>query len=524
MRRFVFAAIAIGSVSAPLVACGSAAEEVPGIGVDGGTRPTPGAPPAPSSSGSSAPSADAAPPPPPSDGGKPAEPPAPPPKADEITEQQGIFVALNGAAGAPGTRQAPLQSIAEAIAKAEADAKGRVFVCEGTYLEAIELANGISLVGGLDCSGPTWKLTDKRSAIESPTSPAIRASGITRATRLDHFNVVAPDAATPSGSSIGLLAVDSNALTFANGSIRAGSGMKGDDGVEGAQLVAFSAFSAEAGVPYGPAGGLATPRDGGRGGITQCLRPDMTLFKVANGGSGGPSGIFNRSTSSAAWAAIPGGSFVSRGAVTPAGANGVNGASSTGGQLGDEGYVAGDGTPGTDGDVGTGGNGGNGQPPPQISYSGVGRHYGTTGPGGGAGGCPGLAGTAGKGGGASFGAALVRSPVRFDTVVVESANGGAGGRGAIGSNATPGSKGGNDNVFTADDTKSYPGGAGGTAGISGSGAGGPSIAIAYQGLAPIQSQTTTRFGIGGAGVDAVTQGGRTLPASPSGAATGAKSL
>lgn len=149
-----FAAIAIGSVSAPLVACGSAAEEVPVIGVDGGTRPTPGAPPAPSSSGSSAPSADAAPPPPPSDGGKPAEPPAPPPKADEITEQQGIFVALNGAAGAPGTRQAPLQSIAEAIAKAEADAKGRVFVCEGTYLEAIELANGISLVGGLDCRAP----------------------------------------------------------------------------------------------------------------------------------------------------------------------------------------------------------------------------------------------------------------------------------------------------------------------------------------------------------------------------------
>lgn len=526
MRRFVFAALVIGSVSAPLVACGSAAEDVPAIAVDGGTRPTPGAPPSPTSSASSAPSADAAPPPPSDDGGKPAEPPAPPPKADEITEQQGIFVALHGAAGAQGTRQAPLQSIAEAIAKASADAKGRVFVCEGTYLEAVELANGISLVGGLDCSGPTWKLTDKRSAIESPTSPAIRASGITTPTRVDHFNVSAPDASTPSGSSIGLLAVDSNALTFANGSIRAGSGMKGDDGVEGAQLVAYSAFTAEQGVSYGavPSGELPFPRDGGRGGITQCLFPDMRLFKVANGGNGGPSGVFNRSTSSAEWVAIPGGSFVTRGAVTPAGANGVNGASSTGGQLGDEGYVPGDGTPGTDGDVGTGGAGGNGQPPPRAAYSGVGRHYGTSGPGGGAGGCPGLAGTAGKGGGASFGAALVRSPVRFDTVVVESANGGAGGRGAVGSNATPGSKGGNDNVFTADETKSYPGGAGGTAGISGSGAGGPSVAIAYQGLAPIQSQTTTRFGIGGAGVDAVTQGGRTLPASPSGAATGTKSL
>ena len=302
--------------------------------------------------------------------------------------------------------------------------------------------------------------------------------------------------------------------------------MKGDDGVEGAQLTAFAAFSAEQGVSYGavPSGELPFPRDGGRGGITQCLFPDMRLFKVANGGNGGPSGVFNRSTSSAEWVAITGGSFVSRGAVTPAGANGVNGASSSGGQLGDEGYVPGDGTPGTDGDVGTGGAGGNGQPPPRTLYTGVGRHYGTSGPGGGAGGCPGLAGTAGKGGGASFGAALVRSPVRFDTVVVESANGGAGGRGAIGSNATLGSKGGNDNVFTADETKSYPGGAGGYAGISGSGAGGPSIAIAYQGLAPIQSQTTTRFGIGGAGVDAVTQGGRMLPASPAGAATGAKSM
>ena len=525
MRRFVFAAIAIGSVSAPLVACGSAAEEVPVIGVDGGTRPTPGAPPAPSSSGSSAPSADAAPPPPPSDGGKPAEPPAPPPKADEITEQQGIFVALNGAAGAPGTRQAPLQSIAEAIAKAEADAKGRVFVCEGTYLEAIELANGISLVGGLDCSGPTWKLTDKRSTLDAPSSPAIRAVGITTATRVDGLDVKAPNATAPSGSSIGLFAVDSNALTFAKGSITAGDGMKGDDGVEGEPLVLSVETAAVAG------GGNVVlmerpgaPIAGGAGATAVCKTPDGLPSMRTAGATGGSSGIYSEFFGAWNVAIVGVGAFTypanpgDPGAPPGSGKEGKAGASSTGGTLGEEGYVPGDGTAGTNGEVGIGGRGAKGQAP-TIGVAANRHAYGRAGGGGGAGGCPGLAGTAGKGGGASIAAALVRSPVRFDGMALTAGAGGAGGRGTFGSNPTGGSSGADDALpWVMSPERTSAGGLGGAAGISGHGAGGPSIAIAHEGLAPIVAQSTSKPGVAGPGVAAVSQGARTIPASPAGVA------
>jgi hypothetical protein len=52
--------------------------------------------------------------------------------------------------------------------------------------------------------------------------------------------------------------------------------------------------------------------------------------------------------------------------------------------------------------------------------------------------------------------------------------------------------------------------------VSGHGAGGPSIAIAHEGIAPILTQTTTKLGAPGEGVAATTRGSRTLPASAAG--------
>ena len=58
--------------------------------------------------------------------------------------------------------------------------------------------------------------------------------------------------------------------------------------------------------------------------------------------------------------------------------------------------------------------------------------------------------------------------------------------------------------------------------MSGHGAGGPSIAIAHEGIAPILTQTTTQPGAAGEGVAAVTKGSRTLPASAAGESAAVK--
>ena len=477
------------------------------VGGDGGGAPIPGA-------------ADGGP-----SEGRPAEPPAPPAKAEEVTEQYGVFVAKDGTGENPGTRKSPLASIAEGIAKAKADKKGRVYVCEGTYTESLELESGVSIVGGLDCSGPTWKLTEKRSTLEAPTSPAIRAVGITAPTRVDGLEVKAPDASEASGSSIGLFAVDSNALTFAKGAITAGNGMKGDDGVEGQPLVLSVETPAVAG------GGNVVlverpgaPIAGGAGATAVCKTPDGLASMRTAGATGGSSGVYSEffgswnvavvGVSPFTYPANPG----DPSAPTGSGLAGKAGVSSAGGALTDDGFQPGDGTAGTNGDVGQGGRGAKGQAP-SIGVVSNRYAYGRAGGGGGAGGCPGLAGTAGKGGGASMAVALVRSPVRFESMALTAGAGGAGGRGTFGSNPTGGSSGADDSLpWVMSPEKTSAGGLGGAAGISGHGAGGPSIAIAHEGLAPIVTQSTSKPGVPGAGVGELTQGGRTIPASPAGVA------
>jgi hypothetical protein len=62
-----------------------------------------------------------------------------------------------------------------------------------------------------------------------------------------------------------------------------------------------------------------------------------------------------------------------------------------------------------------------------------------------------------------------------------------------------------------------PGGAGGVAGISGNGGGGPSFAIASQGAPPQRFATTAKVGTGGPGVAVRTLGTLTIPASTDGA-------
>lgn len=459
------------------------------------------------------------------DPGKPAEPPAPPPKAEEITEQFGIFVSTEGVAEAAGTRQAPLASITEAIAKAKA-AKKRVFVCAGTYEESLQIESGVSIVAGLDCSAPAaWKLSDKHSSLKSPTSPALKATNITSPTRIDNLDIEAPDATEASGSSIGALVVDSNALTFAKSTIKAGVGMKGEDGAEAEQLYIQSDMLPGAPIAATPTGADAG-HVGGAGAKATCYHADGSIFSSSTGGLGGYSGLY--SFTSGSWFPVRANGrleFAAQGENPGAGLSiveGTAGVSSSGGGYGPSGFTAGDGTAGTSGGAGLPGRGGNGAAPKAASGSGT--WWGSSGGGGGAAGCPGLAGTAGKGGGASLGVLAVRSPVRFESMTVIASTGGAGGRGTFGSNFVAGTPGADDTTQALVLDHSTPGSRGGASGISGNGAGGPSIGIAHVGLAPILTQSNTQSAPGGAGIQARTQGSKTLPASPAGESAGVKAV
>jgi len=504
MRSSVASVLAL-VIFPSVVACSSGADPLPPIeasGPDGGAAMAPSNPGQPGE--------------PQTPGTLPAAPAAPPPKADDVTEATAIFVAKHGDSTNPGTRKSPLVSIAAAIAKAKTDKKTRVFVCEGTYEEALEIEAGISLVGGLDCSGDAWKLTEKASVLASPSSPAIHAVSITKATRVDNFDVRAPDATGSSASSIGVLAVDSNALTFAKGKISAGAATKGDDGTEGMQLTPVVSFGGTGSAAAPTWGSGATHAPGGFGTAMVCNDPEGGGFVRHGGGNGASSGVYYRYSTDVTWTVSS--SPMSAGPGDQAGLSGANGTSGGVGAIGDTGYLPANGTAGTSGQSGSNGRGGAARSPGTTQS---GWWLGRSGAGGGAGGCPGLAGTEGKGGGGSFGVIAMSSPLRFEDMAITSAAGGAGGKGTLGSEPTNGTAGMDDGNGIHNSTA---GGRGGAAGISGNGSGGHSIGVAYHGAAPILTRSTPTPGAAGAGVDARSSNGKTIPASPAGIAEGVKEL
>lgn len=461
------------------------------------------------------------------------------PDPGELTEVFGYFVARTGKDTNDGSRAAPFATIQHAITMGTKAGK-RVYVCNGTYREALTLGDSISIIGGLDCADGSWKYGDSRARVAAPTSPAVLAKGITSPTRIDGLDIVAPDATEAGASSIGLLADHSTALTIAGSTINAGNGASGAAGADAVQLT-LDAAAAAGGASLADArcmlnatcdavGGAffvwAKP-NGAAGGVSTCA--GAAGHGGQSGGVGGSGGLFITSGTvqlgfsfgyyGASLANAPSSGEDRPRTVADAGVDGTNGKPV--GTLTPDGYVGTSGGAGTDGAPGNGGSGGRGSPPrTRALYAGdVWRGLG--GPGGGAGGCPGLAGTPGGGGGASIALALVESPVVVEGSQLIAAAGGAGGLGSFGSDPTEGGLAGTNLSGDVNDA-ARDGGRGGTPGISANGTSGPSFGILFVG-APARLVGASKVTAGDGGMalplSSRTDGFgnvRTIPSSPAG--------
>lgn len=421
-----------------------------------------------------------------------------------IDEAYGVFVSAKAGddVNGTGTRQNPYRTIATGIAHGHATHK-RVYVCgDADYVEAVDIAaEGIALYGGFACAGGNWTYIAEGkfnvAARISPSLATLAAAGsiaavtakylATGLTMMD-FEVDAPDASDPGGSSIAMWVYQSQNITLTRVTLKAGLGAPGADP------------SAMNNWPYGEAsepnsvwmvGNSATGEKGGA--IQKC----DTFCVDGNHSTGGWGGDGNATTASngvygqpvlptANTNASSGGIAESSSGRCTDGMDGAWAAAASGGagatrygDLSADGWTPQGGASGLNAGPGQGGGGGGGGLEAGLGGGG----------GGGCGGCGGGGGPGGGGGGASFALLSAKSGVTLDACALTAETAGNGGKGAYGQQGQQGGHSGMNSVYGC---AGGNGGMGGPGGGGGGGAGGLSIAIAYQGTAPHEVNGTTK--------------------------------
>jgi len=424
-----------------------------------------------------------------------------------LRDDLGIFVSTDlGNDGNPGTRAAPVKTLAKALALAK-DAKKRVYACAEQFNEAVTAPDGVSAYGGLDCK-TGWTTVIGQSKVVSTTSPTLRVRDASVGVTFVSFDFHAPKGTGVSGSSVAAVVASSKA-SF--------------------ELCAFTADVATAGVE-GDAGAFGSLGDSGKLGqdartIAAC--PDQPLggkggVDFSNGGSGanacdltttgfGPKG-YNASLvkdatcglgtqfdggSGVCGLLVPGKGFLTgldKGCPATDGANG--GAGKSLGAVTADGLAAA--LPGGDGIIGGAGGGGGGGGAGLLSTSAA-----AGGGGGGAGGQGGGGGRGGKPGGSSVAFLSFNSEVtltKCDLHAGDAGNGGNGGTGSTGGDGGKGAEGGKPKTNPNErGCRGGDGARGGTGGGGGGGGGGSSIGILVVGSKPKRTGGTVTLGTPGSG-------------------------
>lgn len=441
--------------------------------------------------------------------------------------------------GSCGTYLSPCATIAFAIIKTANDSsKSRVRVAEGSYAEAVELIDGISVLGGHNAVNWTRDVdanvtTLTGSIDDGNQNVTVLADGIITPTEFSGFRVRPPTAAA-GRNSVGMLVLNStSALSVLDNDIQASTGGRGPEGARGGNGE-NGATGKDGQDSRNNLGVCEGNRDGGDGGVKGCnnLR-DGGSFVVSggdgadadgcptfaerqaagesgegpasSGGIGGASADSRRgddSNNNAVCRSPKDSDFADGNPAVFFAEPGVRGAAGENGSAGqgaadEDGSIAADvwrGERGSDGVAGIpGGGGGGGGASHGLQDDSGERYIGATGGGGGSGGCAGSSGGGGAAGGGSFAVVLIADSSSTDVPGFSGnsfrrSEGGVGGAGGLagsgGDGGSPGQGGtglidggGDFDLCLADGRSGGTGGRGGHGGGGGGGAGGASYDV-----------------------------------------------
>jgi len=424
----------------------------------------------------------------------------------------GVFVSNSlGSDDNPGTPDAPVRTMGKAFTLAQTGPR-RIYACAEVFAEAVTIATGVELWGGLDCSSKWAYVGETKKTTLAPEPGAIPlrfAAGAGRAIAAD-IHAEAADGPPPGGSSIAALVSPGASVDILRCELVAGHGAQGARGTSGGGVPAPAGEAGSA----GSAACSASSVQGGQGAINSCRAVDSvggsggigSSSQGSSGSSGTPEPIPNPQ---AAGAGGPGGTNSVECDSGSAGANGASGAHGKGasgpGRMTEDRWEGVAGEDGSDGLPGQGGGGGGASRGGAV-FCGA-SLGGSSGGGGGAGGCGGLGGKGGGSGGGSIGVLTLSGDVTIRATSIKTSRGGDGGTGGLGQERGapgPGGVGGASVNNSPAGCDGGMGGWGGRGGHGGGGLGGPSVGVLYSfGQAPtledpvIRTDAPGKGGLGG---------------------------
>jgi hypothetical protein len=149
-----------------------------------------------------------------------------------VVSEFGVFAdATAGSDTNPGTKDAPVKTLAAALSKLAG--KARVYVCEGTYPEHLALSTPVSLYAGFACA--SWSYTGVKAKVApADAGYALEVKGASGPVVLADLAFVAAPGTSASPSSIAAWVSDANAVTFRRCDLTAAQGFDGASGDDGA--------------------------------------------------------------------------------------------------------------------------------------------------------------------------------------------------------------------------------------------------------------------------------------------------
>ncbi|WP_437298660.1 hypothetical protein [Sorangium sp. So ce426] len=434
----------------------------------------------------------------------------------------GVFVSATVSDGGSGTPEAPVKTLAEALALAaqiEDESARRVYACAEEFEETLTVTSSVTVFGALDCTA-NWRWGDepKTTLRATPGAVPLTMRVVGGTVHLEDLHIIAPSIAPNDAGTSSIAAIADHckvdlvrcvleagdAAPGASGAVPPSPREQAPDGIAGNPACSAAAVITAPPEVNDCGTTLDTTDDsrGGRGGVGRDDRGTSGDIGYPDEKNNDNSGGYNSTT--ATCTAGKKGSDGDPG-VAGAGARGI-------GQLSSTGYA---GTPGGDGQRGKiaqgGGGGGGSRGNTECStIAGSGGASGASGGNGGAGGCGGAGGKGGSPGGSSIALVSLNAKLTFQDVRLIAGDGGRGGDGAAGQTGGLGGYGGaggegqsfGPNNSVRDACAGGRGGNGGNGGNGGGGLGGHSLGIAFVGTPdtiPSLDGATIKLGAAGAG-------------------------